>query len=370
MESAVLKTSVKTVKQLANKSWAELRAILPNTVEHSRLSQLAASAKHIHGPEAVTTNRQEAVVLCVIKNGGSLVRAFIEHYLKLGFKHLFFLDNGSTDNTIEIISSYKQTTLISSEAPFRDYYVTFKNFLIQSFGPGKWCLVADIDEFLMFPLVQKLSDVLGYLEHECYNSVIIQMLDVFSEEGILLTAQATAQPQRWTLAQLKKTFAYYDLNHIRKHRPMRFLQKPLPKGLSFLYGGIRKTVFNQDCFLSKEALFFAQKSTALKSSHLLTHSNPADFSALFLHYKFADDFYASTLHAVKAENHWQNSKEYKSYLAVLETHATPSTFSLLQPSSQIFKSADDLIEPEFLFTSQKFVRYADTARYAAQTVEA
>ena len=36
-------------------------------------------------------------------------------------------------------------------------------FLIQKFGYGQWCVLADIDEFLYFPLNKSLPQVLAYL---------------------------------------------------------------------------------------------------------------------------------------------------------------------------------------------------------------
>ena len=103
-------------------------------VNELRLFSLKRSVQHLHGPLEVATQSTEAVVLCVVKDGENLVQAFIEHYLQLGCKHLFFLDNGSTDSTCTIIKSYEKTTLVTSSKPFSRYYVLFKNYLIQAFG--------------------------------------------------------------------------------------------------------------------------------------------------------------------------------------------------------------------------------------------
>ncbi|MEM6452145.1 MAG: glycosyltransferase family 2 protein [Cyanobacteria bacterium P01_D01_bin.105] len=345
---------------MAGKVVADGRSLFRRLTEGYRLSSLADSVQHIHGAETVATANTEAIVLCVVRDGESLAEAFIEHYLSLGFKHLFFLDNGSTDRTIEIISRYEQTTLISSQLPFSDYYITFKNFLIQRFGQGKWCVIADIDELLYFPLNQRLEDVLRYLNLNHYSAVTIQMLDLFSKEGIPLASQA----KTWSLDQLKQTFCFYDLNNLSKQRPRHSFQSSPPEGLYHLYGGIRKTLFKQNCFLSKEALFYASKHTKLESSHQLKRSQVADFSALFLHYKFTDNFYRLTLNAVKEENHWRNSKEYKAYLSVLEQQST-ADFSLWQPSSLSLEidNRDVLITQGFLFASKNF------STYAAKTVD-
>jgi len=340
--------------------------------------------QHIHGPISLANRRfasdfqrqNEAVVLCVVKDGENLVQPFIEHYLQLGFQHIFFLDNGSTDSTIDIIKSYSQTTILLSHEPFQDYCVIFKNFLIQKFGLGKWCVVADIDEFLYFPLRRSLSEVLLYLNKNSYDAVCIQMLDMFSKEGVELSESNRV----WTLEDLKQTCCYYDLSNLEKKRYVRWFQRAVHPGLKFLYGGIRKTVFAQSCFLTKEALFFGHSNTHLKSSHLLHRSKIADFSAVFLHYKLIDNFYSATIKAVSSENHWQHSKEYKGYLATIEKEKQaqapqplseplelPSKLNLWQLSSVALldpnQETDSLINDEFLFVSEQFRKFSHRSAF-------
>ncbi len=354
-------------------------------VNELRLFSLKRSVQHLHGPLEVATQSTEAVVLCVVKDGENLVQAFIEHYLQLGCKHLFFLDNGSTDSTCTIIKSYEKTTLVTSSKPFSRYYVLFKNYLIQAFGKGKWCIVADIDEFLQLPRNTRLEKILTYLNDRAYDAVCIQMLDMFSKAGLPLSAPTTelssnpdkenkqAANKRWTLKQLQSVFCYYDLKDLDRRQYVRRFQSRVHPAHRFLYGGIRKTVFDCDCFLTKEALFFGHKSTRLVSSHLLNRSTLADFSCAFLHYKFTDDFYASALKAVAAENHWRNSSEYKAYLKVLtatDSKTDPRTelktdskteLTLYQPSSQRLEHIDDLNQAGFLFSSDEFTMFLSGA---------
>jgi hypothetical protein len=357
-----------TAQRILNKALATVTSIFRLPADKLRLFFLNFSVKHIHGPVSASVSQQEAIVLCVVKDGESLVAAFIEHYLQLGFKHIFFLDNGSTDQTVNIITAYQQTTLLSSDKPFRSYYVIFKNFLIQKFGYGHWCVLADIDEFLYWPLNKSLAEVLAYLNTNRYDSLCVQMLDMFSQAGIKLDAVETSKnSSAWTLDNLKSTFCYYDLSNLDRRPYVRRFQPKTHLKLKFLYGGIRKTVFDRDCFLTKEAMFFAHKKTYLKSSHLLKSSKIADFSALFLHYKFIDNFYLSTIKAVELQNHWRQSEEYKAYLATLEEQALNSQteFALIQPSSlrleDIEKSIDNLIESDFLFVSDEFRNFLNVS---------
>ncbi|EDX86463.1 hypothetical protein S7335_4167 [Synechococcus sp. PCC 7335] len=317
-----------------------------------RLWLLRRSLQSAHGPARIAADSSKAVVLCVVKDGESLIQAFIEHYLNLGFSHIFFLDNGSTDRTAEIIRANQQTTLFSSHKPFRRYFDVFKNFLILTCGRGHWCVVADIDEFLHFPLDRELKDITAYLNQHEYDAVCIQMLDMFSKEGIQLSNQVRA----WTLSELESVFRYYDIEHIKQRNYVRRFQPNIYPDLKFFHGGIRKTVFDRNCFLTKETMFFARRGTRLKSSHLLNYARLADFSVVYLHYKFVEDFYTKTIEAVKTKSHWHDSAEYKGYLAVLEKAIIEqkTVFSLLQPHSHELNAIDDLIETNFLFVSEQF----------------
>ena len=357
-----------------------LKASIRAPIDELRLFALRFSVQHLHGPQRLDhqlnhkLSHQDAIVLCVVKDGESLVQAFIEHYLSLGFKHIVFLDNGSTDATIEVIKSYEQTTLVASDKPFGTYLVIFKNFLLQTFGRGCWCLIADVDDVLHFPLERSLHNVLRYLNENSYGTVCIQMLDMFSKAGMPLptsepadtTAKTSADTKQWNLATLTSVFNAYDLSNITRSPYVRKLQPKTHPGIQFLYGGIRKTVFKGNCFLTKEAMMFVRRGTRLESSHLLKRfllkrfflkrSEVADFSAVFLHYKFTEDFYGTTVKAIEAENHWHKSKEYKAYFSVLKKQIENQqpAFSLWQPSSLTLRHIDDLVEQDFLFVSTEF----------------
>ena len=78
------------LQKIAVKALSRVVSIFSLPTNTLRLFFLTFSVQHIHGPVNYSCNRNEAVVLCVVKNGESLVEAFIEHYLQVGFKHIFF----------------------------------------------------------------------------------------------------------------------------------------------------------------------------------------------------------------------------------------------------------------------------------------
>jgi len=121
---------------------------------------VAKSVTHIYGPERIPLSSDEAVVTCVVKNGEFYIREFIQHYSQVGFKHIFFLDNGSTDQTVAIAKGYSNVSVCQSTLPIDSHQVFFKRYLAKQSARGGWCLDADIDEFFDYPS----SGVIGLRE--------------------------------------------------------------------------------------------------------------------------------------------------------------------------------------------------------------
>src|SRR5215217_168488 len=89
--------------------------------EQSRKQTLHRSLEHLYGAEEVNYERDELVVLCLVRNGRPYVKSFVEHYFSLGVKHAFFLDNGSTDGTVEALRAYDNVTVLQTYLPFKEY---------------------------------------------------------------------------------------------------------------------------------------------------------------------------------------------------------------------------------------------------------
>src|SRR4051812_47338198 len=108
------------------------------------LAEMHREAVHICGDLNPKLNKTDFVVLCTLKNAELYVQEFIDHYLKLGATHIFFLDNNSTDNTLKILKEQGDLiTVLQTKIPFKNNYNTMSQFLIYRFGMKCWSLVAD-----------------------------------------------------------------------------------------------------------------------------------------------------------------------------------------------------------------------------------
>ena len=62
---------------------------------------LRPRVKHVHGPTRISYDLNELLVISVVRNGELYIKSFLDHYRSMGVKHFVFLDNGSTDRTVE-----------------------------------------------------------------------------------------------------------------------------------------------------------------------------------------------------------------------------------------------------------------------------
>src|SRR5215213_1400862 len=145
--------------------------------------------EHLYGPEEIPYKDDELVVVCLIRDGEPWVRSFVEHYFTLGARHLVFLDNDSTDDTVSAASEYDDVTVIRTKLHFNadlegtDGQTLMRRYLIERFGKGRWSLCVDVDELFDYPYsdVIGLGSLLGYLNSKSYTAVMAHMLDMFPE---------------------------------------------------------------------------------------------------------------------------------------------------------------------------------------------
>ena len=147
--------------------------------------------RHISGPKRVVLADDEAAVTCVLKNGEYYLNAFVEHYTKLGFRHIFLLDNGSTDATVAMARKHDNVSVYQCDLPIEANQGAFKKCLAELVVPSGWCLDADIDEFFDYPFsaTMDLSQFLRYLNRRQFSAVIAQMLDMFSDKPLSALAE-------------------------------------------------------------------------------------------------------------------------------------------------------------------------------------
>src|SRR5918997_823955 len=169
------------------------------------------TVEHLHGPEEVAYGMDELIVLCLVRDGRPYVRSFVEHYSSMGVKHLVFVDNGSIDGTVEVLTEYDNVTVLRTELPYRGNHGPMLRYLVERFGQGRWSLCVDIDELFDYPYsdVIGLQSLLGYLSGKSYTAVTAQMLDMFPEGPLSSRNSNQDEP-------LKERHRFYDISDLER----------------------------------------------------------------------------------------------------------------------------------------------------------
>jgi Glycosyl transferase family 2 len=329
---------------------------------------LRSSIEHLHGPEEVAYEPDELVVVCLVRDGRPYVKSFVEHYRSLGAKHLFFLDNNSTDGTVEALKNYDNTTVFRSKLPFKEYDVLFKQYLIGRFGKkDRWCLCVDIDELFDYPYsdVIGLGSLLGYLSSNSYTAVAAQMLDMFPEEPL------SGREGNLEDEPLKELHRFYDISNLKRvsiKKNPRLRNNTLQSDeIETFRDGIDNTVFGTEPLRTKFPLVFTDGRIKPfdRSSHWVDNAKIADITCVLFHYKFLDGYFQKrTVQAVQEENHYKNSRGAKKHLEVLDRNPT---LQVKRESARELKGVNDLVENGFLVVSEEYmmVVYEEEERKSA-----
>lgn len=316
-----------------------------------RALNLRLHVHHVHGISAIDYAEDELVVICVVRNGSIYLNSFVRHYLALGVKHIVFLDNGSTDNTIELASRYDSVTVLKTDLPYSKYENLMKDYLARRFSKNRWNLCADIDEFFDWPFSKdvKLASLLRYLNGKGYTAVVAQMLDLFSAMPL---SQLSDSPDD----DIAERYQYYDVSDILKS-PYDKWSWLSNEAVKMHHGGIRKTVFGTYNGLTKVPLVFVgPKIQLFKGWHHTANAYLAGFTCVLLHYPFTSQFYDKVKEAAATRRYgFFTSDEYEMYWKRLS--AEPELCLRLN-SARRYASVDRLLDEDFLVASPDYVNWA------------
>jgi hypothetical protein len=307
---------------------------------------LRPRVRRVRGPATISYALDELLVISVVRNGELYINSFLDHYRSMGVKHFVFLDNGSTDHTLEMLCAEDGLTILQTEAPYNKYENTMKRYLAETFSPGRWNLCADIDELFDYPFSRnlRLPDFLGYLNENRYTAVVTQMLDMFSDIA-LNKLESNADDI------LKEKYIYYDISSIEKEEYL-WSERSNPE-IKMHWGGIRKMVFGTINGLTKSALVLMDgKVKPFITWHHPKGARMADISCLLRHYPFVSSFYAKVEDAVRTGRYGMRvTDEYKVYAKGLNG-GTDLNFKF--QSAQLFAGLEPLIEQQFLIVSNRY----------------
>lgn len=127
--------------------------------------------------------QQPLLVVTVVRNEMIMLPHFLAHYRALGVRCFVFVDNCSDDGTREYLQQQPDVVLYSSDTEYKKshYGVAWQQAVLGNLCLGKWALLVDADELLVFDGCERrtLEQFVAEVEAEGADAVSTYMIDMY-----------------------------------------------------------------------------------------------------------------------------------------------------------------------------------------------
>lgn len=274
-------------------------------------------------------------VVAVMRNEMIMLPHFLNHYRQLGVAGFLIVDNCSDDGTREYLLNQPDVALFSADTEYKHshYGVAWQQALLGNFCVGKWVLLADADELLVYPEYEKKSlvDFLVEVEAEGADAVRIGMVDMYPF-GDLAEADFTKE-QPFTAAP------WYDSEPLSPWRLGSGYYSNAVNYVSALRHRV-DTLAEPNAFNSVKTAFVRYQPWMRfsKGLHDATGMKLAQQWAWFAHFKYHAGFKAKVDAEVLRGQHFDGAKEYQRYQAMI--NESVGNFSIEGTSARFTSSLD------------------------------
>jgi hypothetical protein len=262
--------------------------------------------------------RDDILLFSTQRNEKVRLPYFLKYYRDLGVNHFFFVDNDSTDGSLEYLMKQPDVSVWFTRKSYKRsrFGVDWLNWLQMKYADGHWSLVLDPDEFLIYPFcdTRPLRALTDWLDASSIKSFSAMLLDMYPKGRI------DAQPYREGQDPLEITNWFDSGNYaIKKNKVF---------GNLWIQGGPRARMFFRDLpekapALNKIPLVkWEKKYTYVSSTHMLLPRGlnlvydewgGEKASGVLLHTKFLDTFSVKAQEELERRQHYAASREYKAY---------------------------------------------------------
>ena len=253
-----------------------------------------------------------AVVACM-RNEMFMLPHFLAHYRKLGAGAFLIADNLSDDGTLEYLAEQPDVALFSVDTDYRlsRYGVAWQQAMMAAFRTGKWSLVADADELLVWQKNQRqtLPDLLAGPDWACADAARIFMLDMYPRDRL--------ENADFSSGDLFAEAGFADRVPFRTNTLALGPFSNMPTWTSALRHRLIP--------YSRPELFVAQKIALLRyrpwmrlsaGLHFVGDVTLAPQELLFAHFKYNAEFRRKAKVEVARGQHFNDAEEYRKYLAL------------------------------------------------------
>ncbi|MEM6938598.1 MAG: glycosyltransferase family 2 protein [Pseudomonadota bacterium] len=269
--------------------------------------------------------RQDDILLfCTQRNEMVRLPYFLQYYRKQGVGHFFFVDNDSTDGSLEYLAEQPDVSIWRTRASYRRarFGMDWLTWLHMKYAHGHWVLTVDPDEFLVYPFcdTRPLRALTDWLDASSIRSFSAMLLDMYPKGPL------NAQPYQPGQDPMEIA-CWFDSGNYTISRNYRFNNL-------WIQGGPRARAFfpqqpERAPALNKVPLVkWHRRYAYVSSTHMLLPRGLNQVydewggekaSGVLLHAKFLDTFGAKTEEEIARGEHYAGSREYKAYVSQLKS---------------------------------------------------
>lgn len=283
--------------------------------QEARLGSQSNALDLVSSGSSAEAAREAAIaVVAVMRNEMFLAPHFLRHYRSLGVERFLIADNGSDDGTLEYLAEQPDVTLFSVDTDYRHaaYGVAWQQAMLAEFRLGKWSLVADADELLVWQRnqSQSLTALLASPAFDGAEAARLFMIDMYPGGPLERADFASGDP----FAEA----GFADRVPLLEDSPARGPFSDQPTWTSALRHRLIPGV--------RAELFVAQKIALLRyhpfmrlsaGLHYVGGVRLARRELILGHFKYNAEFRRKAEVEAARGQHWDNAEEYRKYLALL-----------------------------------------------------
>ncbi len=260
----------------------------------------------------------DILLFCTMRNEKVRLPYFLNYYRDLGVNHFLFVDNESTDGSLDYLRGQSDVSLWSTSGSYRKstFGVDWINWLARKYAHGHWSLVVDPDEFFVYPFcdTRPLRALTDWLDNSAIRSFSAMLLDMYPK------GRVNEQPYIEGENPLEIA-SWFDSGNYTISRNWNY-------GNLWIQGGPRSRAFFPDQpekapALNKIPLVkWDRKYAYVSSTHMLLPRGlnlvfdewgGEKASGVLLHTKFLDTFTEKAKEELVRKQHYAGSVEYKIY---------------------------------------------------------
>lgn len=256
----------------------------------------------------------------VVRNASERLPYWLEYYRDLGVQQFYIVDNASNDMTSAVLRNQPDVIAFYCDDSFLKKQLWIDK-LMDEYGKNKWCIIADIDEYLVLPsYMSGLRQLTEICEKNNHDAVLGRLINMYSDRAIIITSLGLNANPFVMMPYFDHPAKSVDVNH---------------------------RVFNIMPDLAKVPLVNWSTDKAMSLGH---HSvNQADYAAIQLpiaHFPFAHDF----VYAIGENNHTDRGR-YQRYRDMMISNQFLTLYD--EQVSIEYEGPDQLDAMAFLLENEK-----------------